>query len=95
MPADVQIDLFPEIQPFHSNWLQVDPTHSVYFEECGNPNGPAVIFLHGGPGSGCNPTQRRFFDPKHYHIVLMDQRGCGRSTPEGETREKYNLTLGG
>jgi len=93
MPADVQIDLFPEIQPFHSNWLQVDPTHRVYFEECGNPNGPAVIFLHGGPGSGCNPTQRRFFDPKHYHIVLMDQRGCGRSTPEGETQHNTTAHL--
>ncbi|OYY48502.1 MAG: hypothetical protein B7Y48_09605 [Methylophilales bacterium 28-44-11] len=63
--------------------------HRIYFEECGNLNGPAVIFLHGGPGSGCNSTQRRFFDPAHYRIVLMDQRGCGRSTPEGET---YNNT---
>lgn len=93
MPADVQINLFPEIQPFHSNWLQVDPLHRVYFEECGNPNGPAVIFLHGGPGSGCNPTQRRFFDAKHYHIVLMDQRGCGRSTPEGETQDNTTTHL--
>ncbi len=89
MPSDVQINLFPEIQPYTSNWLQVDALHRVYYEECGNPNGPAVIFLHGGPGSGCNPTQRRFFDPAHYRIVLMDQRGCGRSTPEGEI---YNNT---
>lgn len=93
MPADVQINLFPEIQPYHCNWLQVDPTHRVYFEECGNPNGPAVIFLHGGPGSGCNPTQRRFFDPSHYRIVLMDQRGCGRSTPEGETQHNTTTHL--
>lgn len=89
MSSEVQIKLFPEIQPFNSNWLQVDALHRIYFEECGNLNGPAVIFLHGGPGSGCNSTQRRFFDPAHYRIVLMDQRGCGRSTPEGET---YNNT---
>jgi proline iminopeptidase len=78
--------LFPEIQPYHQNWLQVDSIHRIYFEECGNKEGPAVIFLHGGPGSGCNPSQRRFFDPKHYRIILLDQRGCGRSTPEGEIK---------
>lgn len=89
MPSEVQINLFPEIQPYNSNWLQVDALHRIYYEECGNLSGPSVIFLHGGPGSGCNPTQRRFFDPRHYRIILMDQRGCGRSTPEGET---YNNT---
>lgn len=83
MSAQTQSELYPEIQPFHSDWLQVDPIHRIYFEQCGNPDGPAVIFLHGGPGSGCNPAQRRFFDPKHYHVILFDQRGCGRSTPEG------------
>lgn len=93
MPTDVQMNLFPEIEPFHSNWLQVDPLHRVYFEECGNPAGPAVIFLHGGPGSGCNPTQRRFFDPTHYRIILMDQRGCGRSSPEGETQQNTTADL--
>ncbi|MDP3609871.1 MAG: prolyl aminopeptidase [Methylophilus sp.] len=93
MSSEVQINLFPEIQPFHSNWLQVDTTHRIYFEECGNATGPAVIFLHGGPGSGCNPTQRRFFDPAHYRIILMDQRGCGRSTPEGETRNNTTADL--
>lgn len=84
MSAKIQSDLYPEIQPFHSDWLQVDPIHRIYVEQCGNPQGPAVIFLHGGPGSGCNPAQRRFFDPQHYHVILFDQRGCGRSTPEGE-----------
>jgi len=93
MSSEVQINLFPETQPFHSNWLQVDTTHRIYFEECGNSAGPAVIFLHGGPGSGCNPTQRRFFDPAHYRIILMDQRGCGRSTPEGETRNNTTADL--
>lgn len=79
--------LFPEITPYHHDWLTVGATHRMYFEQCGNPNGSPVVFLHGGPGSGCNPTQRRFFDPAHYRIILLDQRGCGRSEPAGETRE--------
>lgn len=77
-------NLYPELEPFSKNWLTVDNTHQIYVEECGNPTGIPVIFLHGGPGSGCNPTQRRFFDPSHYRIVLFDQRGCGRSKPQGE-----------
>lgn len=76
--------LFPECQPYHHQMLQVDDRHSLYVEECGNPQGEPVIFLHGGPGSGCNPGQRRFFDPAAYRIVLFDQRGCGRSRPAGE-----------
>lgn len=77
-------NLYPEIAPYHHNWLKVDNTHEIYYEECGNPNGRPVVFLHGGPGSGCNPGQRRFFDPKHYRIILLDQRGCNRSRPQGE-----------
>ena len=77
-------NLYPELEPFNKNWLNVGQTHQIYFEECGNPTGRPVVFLHGGPGSGCNPTQRRFFDPAHYRIVLFDQRGCGRSKPQGE-----------
>jgi proline iminopeptidase len=80
-------NLYPEIESFNKNWIKVSDLHQIYFEECGNPKGVPIIFLHGGPGSGCNPTQRRFFDPKHYRIVLLDQRGCGRSTPQGEVRE--------
>ena len=79
-------NLYPEIEPFNKNWLKVSDLHQIYYEECGNPNGVPVVFLHGGPGSGCNPTQRRFFDPTHYRIVLLDQRGCGRSTPQGEVQ---------
>lgn len=79
------LPLFPEITPYRHDWLQVDQTHRVYFEECGNRNGVPVVFLHGGPGSGCNPSQRRFFDPNHFRIILLDQRGCGRSTPSGAT----------
>jgi proline iminopeptidase len=83
-------NLYPELEPFNKNWLKVDDLHQMYYEECGNPHGIPVIFLHGGPGSGCNPTQRRFFDPKHYRIILLDQRGCGRSLPVGEV--KFNTT---
>jgi proline iminopeptidase len=63
--------------------LKVSEKHVIYYEECGNPSGYPVVFLHGGPGSGCNATQRRFFDPSFYRIILLDQRGCGRSTPLG------------
>lgn len=76
--------LYPECAQYRDEMLKVSVIHHIYFEECGNPNGVPVIFLHGGPGSGCNFTQRRFFDPSHYRIILMDQRGCGRSTPQGE-----------
>ncbi len=62
--------------------------HRVYVEQCGNPNGFPVVFLHGGPCSGCRPEHRRFFDPGRYHIILLDQRGCGRSMPYGEL--EYN-----
>ena len=75
--------LFAEISPFNSGHLIVSETHHIYYEECGNPHGVPVVFLHGGPGSGCSPTQRRFFDPNFYRIVLFDQRGCGRSIPAG------------
>jgi len=79
-------NLYPERESFHKNWLKVDDIHQIYYEECGNAEGIPVIFLHGGPGSGCNPTQRRFFDPDHYRIILFDQRGCGRSLPVGEVK---------
>ena len=80
-------NLYPEIEPFNKNHLKAGNLHQIYYEECGNPDGVSVVFLHGGPGSGCNPTQRRFFDPQHYRVILLDQRGCGRSTPQGEVRE--------
>lgn len=76
-------NLYPEIDTFETGMIKVDDLHEVYYEACGNPNGAPVVFLHGGPGSGCNPAQRRFFDPNHYKIILIDQRGCGRSKPLG------------
>lgn len=85
MPDTITYNLYPELDFYHSDLLKVSQTHTIYYEECGNPHGKPVVFLHGGPGSGCNPNQRRFFDPAHYRIILLDQRGCGRSLPLGET----------
>lgn len=85
MTQTVLKNLFPELNCFNSSYLKVDETHTLYYEQCGNPQGYPVIFLHGGPGSGCNAAQRRFFDPDFYHIILFDQRGCGRSIPAGCT----------
>ena len=73
--------LYPEIEPHASGLLRVDDVHEIYWEVSGNPNGKPVVFLHGGPGGGTEPKHRRFFDPKRYRIVLLDQRGCGRSRP--------------
>lgn len=91
--ADAVKNLYPECTQYHSELLKASPLHSIYYEECGNPSGIPIVFLHGGPGSGCNPTQRRFFDPLHYRIILFDQRGCGRSTPQGEVRENTTNDL--
>lgn len=72
---------YPPITPFRHDMLDVGDGHQIYWEECGNPTGKPVIFLHGGPGAGCNENHRRLFDPTRYRIVLFDQRGCGRSVP--------------
>ena len=74
----------PEIEPFARGELAVGDPHVLYWEQCGNPDGEPILFLHGGPGAGCSATDRRFFDPEHFRIVLFDQRGCGRSRPIGE-----------
>jgi proline iminopeptidase len=85
--------LFPAIAPYRSGTLQVDGLHTLYWEECGNPAGEPVLFLHGGPGGGLSPRHRRFFDPAHYRIVLFDQRGAGQSTPVGEVRNNTTHLL--
>ena len=77
-------ELYPDIKPFTVQRLAVDELHTLHVEECGNPHGLPVLFLHGGPGAGCESVHRRFFDPTLYHIVLFDQRGCGQSTPYAE-----------
>jgi proline iminopeptidase len=79
-------ELHPPLEPYRSGRLPVDDIHILYWEECGNPTGIPVVFLHGGPGSGCCADHRRFFDPQRYRIVLFDQRGAGRSTPHGEVK---------
>jgi len=77
--------LFPAIEPYRHDQCEVGDGHALYYEECGNADAAPVLFLHGGPGSGCNPMQRRFFDPHSSRIILFDQRGCGRSAPQGGT----------
>jgi proline iminopeptidase len=83
--------LFPPIEPYKTHTIPVSDGHRLYVEECGRADGLPVVFLHGGPGSGCEPWQRQFFDPDVYRIVLFDQRGSGRSTPhavlEGNTTQ--------
>ena len=76
--------LYPEITPYRSGMLAVDARHTLYWEECGNPDGKPVVLLHGGPGGGCSANMRRFHDPAKYRIVLFDQRGAGRSTPHAD-----------
>jgi proline iminopeptidase len=82
--------LYPPIEPYHTDRLRVSPVHELYFEESGNPAGKPVVFLHGGPGGGSDPKQRRFFHPEKYRVVCFDQRGCGKSTPYASL--EYNTT---
>jgi len=93
MSATTRRTLYPEIEPYDSGTLAVSPLHTLYYEQCGNPRGKPVVFLHGGPGAGCNPKTRRFFDPAHYRIVQFDQRGCGRSTPHAELTDNTTWHL--
>jgi proline iminopeptidase len=76
--------LYPPIEPYARGHLDVGDGHRIYWETCGNPQGKPAVFLHGGPGGGCNADHRRLFDPDRYRIVLFDQRGCGRSEPTAE-----------
>ncbi len=73
--------LYPAIDPFDQRMLDVGDGHHIYVEQCGNPDGIPVVILHGGPGGGCSPAMRRYFDPSVYRVFLFDQRGCGRSKP--------------
>ncbi|KAI9291856.1 proline iminopeptidase [Neoconidiobolus thromboides FSU 785] len=73
--------LYPPITPFNKGFLEVSNIHKVYYEQCGNKNGIPILFLHGGPGGGFLTRDRRYFNPEHYHIILFDQRGAGKSLP--------------
>ena len=77
-------DLYPPLKPYGEGYLDVNDGHRLYYELSGNPQGMPVVYLHGGPGAGCMPAQRRYFNPDRYLIVLFDQRGSGHSTPHGE-----------
>ncbi|MCB9024915.1 MAG: prolyl aminopeptidase [Bdellovibrionaceae bacterium] len=85
--------LYPEIEPYKTHRLKVSDIHEIYIEEVGNPEGSPVVFLHGGPGGGIHSFYRRFFDPKHYRVILFDQRGAGNSTPHADLRENTTHNL--
>jgi proline iminopeptidase len=88
--ANTRRGLYPPVEPRKHGHLAVGNGHEIYWEECGNPAGKPVVFLHGGPGAGCDTRARRFFDPARYRIVLFDQRGCGRSRPHASL--EHNTT---
>jgi len=81
---DRRRSLYPRIDPYNDGFLKVSELHTIHYEQCGNPDGQPVVVVHGGPGGGKKPDDRRYFDPDVYRIVLFDQRGCGRSTPHAE-----------
>ncbi len=86
-------DLYPPIEPYHTGRLPVSDLHTLYYEEVGNPNGQPIVFLHGGPGGGIQPSNRQFFDPAHWRVVLFDQRGSGQSTPHAELQDNTTWDL--
>lgn len=86
-------ELYPPIQPYNQGNLKVSDIHTIYFEECGNPQGKPAVFLHGGPGGGSIAAYRQFFHPDKWRVVLFDQRGCGRSTPHAELEENTTWNL--
>jgi proline iminopeptidase len=85
--------LYNEIEPYDSGHLRVSAGHQLYYEQCGNPNGKPVVFLHGGPGAGLIPDYRRFFDPQAYRVILFAQRGAGRSTPHASLEDNTTWHL--
>ena len=92
--ADLANEHFhPEIEPYRTGRLQVDDLHTLYYEECGTPDGLPMLFVHGGPGAGCTTTDRRFFDSNRFRTVLFDQRGCGRSTPHASVTDNTTWHL--
>lgn len=86
-------ELYPPIEANHTSFLKVDSGHELYYEECGNPSGKPVVFLHGGPGGGCTEGMRRFWNPDVYRIVLFDQRGSGKSTPHASLENNTTWDL--
>ena len=91
--ATPQRKLYPPREPFRQQIMEMPGGHRVYVEECGIRNGQPVVVFHGGPGGGCSPGMRRFFDPRHYRSVLFDQRGCGRSSPHASVENNTTWDL--
>ena len=91
--SENRLGLFPEIEPRVTGMLRVGDVHELYYEECGRADGEPVVFLHGGPGGGCDANVRRFFDPSRYRIVIFDQRGCGRSRPHASLEDNTTWHL--
>ncbi|MDO4998175.1 MAG: prolyl aminopeptidase [Neisseria sp.] len=85
--------MHPIVEPLNEGFLQVSDLHTIYWQESGSADGIPVILLHGGPGAGTTPKFRGFFNPKHYRLIMLDQRGCGRSTPFAEVRENSTWDL--
>lgn len=85
--------LYGPIEPYDSGHIPISDVHQLYYEQCGNPNGKPVVFLHGGPGAGVTPEYRRFFDPQAYRIILFDQRGAGRSIPHASLEDNTTWDL--
>ncbi len=85
--------LYPGLDPYDQRMVEVGHGHRLYVEQCGNPDGQPVVVLHGGPGGGCSPAMRRYFDPAHYRIILFDQRGCGRSRPHASVQNNTTWDL--
>ncbi|MDF1726808.1 MAG: prolyl aminopeptidase [Sulfitobacter sp.] len=85
--------LYPPLDPYDQRMLAVGQGHQIYVEQCGNPDGIPVVVLHGGPGGGCSPSMRRYFDPARYRVILFDQRGCGRSRPHASVTDNTTWHL--
>jgi proline iminopeptidase len=86
-------EFYPEIEAYKTGFLKVSDLHTLYYEEVGNPQGKPVVFVHGGPGGGVDPSMRRFFDPKVWRVILFDQRGCGKSLPFSELKDNTTWDL--
>ncbi|XP_037031164.1 probable proline iminopeptidase isoform X2 [Bradysia coprophila] len=85
--------MYPPIEPFNTGHLEVSSVHKIYYEQCGNKSGLPIVFVHGGPGGGISPYDRKYFDPEAYHIILFDQRGAGKSTPAFSLEENDTWSL--
>lgn len=86
-------ELYPPRQPYNEGELKVSDLHTIHFEESGNPEGKPIVLLHGGPGGGCPPFYRQYFDPEKWRLVMFDQRGCGQSKPHAELQENTTWDL--